>query len=206
MSAFVLAQTDSTGSQMDLQKDLQMDRKALPNSADGAFSKAYISIEVGEVYPFGDLIDAVENSYYGGIGFRYSYWENVDGFVSFNYSYFKPVPKGLVFDGAHQFTGRLGLDWKLPWIRPVVLGAGFACDWVRGDLDEDFSTDEVYMLPGGTLGDNETEFGWFARINVPLWNFEKMRIGFNLLWEELWTLPERSDMLSAGIYVERRIW
>jgi hypothetical protein len=28
----------------------------------------------------------------------------------------------------------------------------------------------------------------------------------NVLWEQLWTLPERSNMLTIGFYVERRIW
>ena len=59
------------------------------NPADSAFSKAYVSIEGGEMYPFGDLQDAVENSFYGGVGLRYSYWDDFDGFVHFNYAYVK---------------------------------------------------------------------------------------------------------------------
>ncbi|MCF0222831.1 MAG: hypothetical protein HUK20_01040, partial [Fibrobacter sp.] len=88
-------------------KDLDQDSVlALP--ADVAFSKIYVSVEGGEIYPWGDLIDAVENSLYGGVGFRYSYWDNADGFVSFAYSYFKPVPNSFV-NGVHQFSGKLGL-------------------------------------------------------------------------------------------------
>lgn len=176
------------------------------NPADGAFSKVAISIEGGEVYPWGDLIDAVENAYYVGLGVRYSYWDNVDGIVMFNYSYFKPVPDNVSFDGTHQFSGKLGLDWKLSLISPVILGGGFTCNWVRADLDDDVDKDETYKLPGGTLNDNETEFGWFARVNVPIFNFEKTKVGLNVLWEEVWTLPRRSDMLTAGLYVERSLW
>lgn len=175
-------------------------------AADEAFSHGYISIEGGEVYPWGDLEDAVENTFYAGFGFRYSYWNNVDGIVNFNYSYFKPVPEDVPYDGVHQFTGRVGLDWHLAMIRPIILGGGFTCNWTRADLDDDQKKNKLYRLPGGTLVDNETEFGWFARINVPLWNFEKMRVGFNFLWEEVWTLPERSNMLTAGLYIERRLW
>jgi len=176
------------------------------NPADVAFSKAFISVEAGEVYPWGDLQDAVENTYYAGVGFRYTYWENVDGVVMLNYSYFKPVPDDVVYDGVHQISGKLGFDWSWSLIRPIVLGAGFTCNWTRADLDDGVDKKEIYDFPGGSLGDNETEFGWYARINVPLWKFEKMRIGLNVLWEELWTLPERSDMLTAGIYVERSLW
>ena len=171
-----------------------------------AFSHAAVSIEGGEVYPFGNLVDAVENTYYGGFGFRYAYWENVDGIVMFDYSYFKPIPEAVPYYGVHQFTGKVGLDYRWPLIRPVVLGGGFVCNWTRADLGDDIDENEIYGKPGGTLGDNETEFGWFARMNVVLWNFEKYRIGFNFMWEELWTLPKRSNMLYAGLYVERKLW
>ena len=173
---------------------------------DIAFSKAYLGIEGGEVYPFGDLIDAVENTLYGGLNFRYSYWKNVDGVVMFHYAYFKPRPDVVPYDGVHQASGKLGLDWRFTAIHPMVFGGGFACNWTRADLDDDVVKDEIYEKPGGTLGDNETEFGWYARLNVVLWNLETYRVGFNFMWEEIWTLPKRSDMLYAGIYVERKLW
>ena len=175
--------------------------------ADSAFSHIYVSIEGGETYPFGDLIDAVENTFYGGFGFRYAYIENVDGFILFDYSYFKPVPENVKIYGAHQFSGKLGLDFKWKAVAPLAVGLGFVCDWVRADYDED-RIDELSFTsdPGGTLTDNETEFGWFARLNLPLIRHETYKVGFNALWKELWTLPKRSDMLSIGVYLERRIW
>ena len=176
------------------------------NVEDIAFSHAAISIEGGEVYPFGDLIDAVYNTYYGGLNFRYSYWENLDGVVMFHYSYFEPRPDVVPYDGVHQASGKLGLDWRLPAISPILLGGGFACNWTRADLDDDIVKDDIYGLPGGTLGDNETEFGWYARLNLVVWNTQNYRVGFNIMWEEIWTLPKRSDMLSAGLYIERKLW
>lgn len=172
---------------------------------DVAFSHAYVSVEGGEVYPFGELEDAVESALYGGVNFRYAYWDDVDGVVMFHYAYFKPRPHSVPYEGVHQFAGKVGLDWRWPVIAPVVIGAGFACNWTRADL-EDLTPGEIYAKPGGTLGDNETEFGWFAQLNIALLNFEKYRVGFNLMWEELWTLPKRSDMLYAGLYVERKLW
>lgn len=174
--------------------------------ADLAFSNAFVSIEAGEIYPFGDLIDAVENTAYVGLGFRYTYWENVDGFVKFDYSYFEPIPKEVTYDGVHQFSGKLGLDFKWPYLKPIIFGAGFTCNWTRADLDDAADKNALYSEPGGTLTDNETEFGWFARLNLPVLSTDNYRIGLNVLWEELWTLPERSDMLNVGVYVERRVW
>ena len=166
---------------------------------DIAFSHAYIGIEGGEVYPFGDLIDATDNTLYGGFNFRYSYWENVDGIVMFHYAYFKPRPDVVPYDGVHQASGKLGLDWHMPAISPIVLGGGFACNWTRADYEEKDKPD--FNSPGGTLTDNETEFGWFARLNLKVWNTENYRVGFNMMWEEIWTLPKRSDMLYVGFYV-----
>lgn len=176
------------------------------NPADVAFSSVAVSVEVGEVYPWGDLIDAVENSYYAGVGLRYSYWDNVDGVVMFNYSYFTPRPDYVKFYGVHQFSGKLGLDWKWKQLSPIIFGVGFSCSWTRADYDDDVDKKNLYSLPGGTLTDNETEFGWYARINIPLIHYEKFRFGLNVLWDELWTLPERSDMMTAGLYIERSLW
>ena len=174
---------------------------------DSSFSHIYVSVEGGEQYPFGDLVDAVENSFYGGFGFRYTYTENIDGFVLMDYSYIKPIPRGLKIYGAHQVSGKLGLDFKWKAIAPLAIGAGFVCDWVRGDYDDDEIDETSFNKDlGGTLTDNETEFGWFARVNLPLIRRETYRVGFNALWKELWTLPKRSEMLSMGVYFERRIW
>ena len=167
---------------------------------DITFSHFAVFLEGGEIYPMGDLMDAVENALYGGVGVRYTYWENVDGIVMFQYTYFKPRAD-IKYDGVHQFMGRVGVEWKWPTIRPVALGGGFTCSWARADA-ENFD----WMQQGGSLADNETEFGWYARISLPVFKFKEYSAGFHLMWERLWTLPKRSDMLSAGITFERSLW
>ncbi len=167
---------------------------------DISFSHLSVFLEGGEIYPMGDLMDAVENALYGGVGVRYTYWENVDGIVMFQYTYFKPMTD-IYYDGVHQFMGRVGLEWKWPLIQPVALGAGFTCSWTRADAEE-----HLYSAYGGTLTDNETEFGWYARISLPVIKREKFSVGFHVAWEQLWTLPKRSNMLSAGVTLERSIW
>lgn len=167
---------------------------------DVSFSHFAVFLEGGEIYPMGDLQDAVKNTLYGGVGVRYTYWDNVDGIVMFQYAYFKPRPK-IGYDGVHQFMGRVGADWKWSVIQPVVLGAGFTCSWTRADA-ENFGWAER----GGSLADNETEFGWYARISLPVFKFKEYSAGFHLMWERLWTLPKRSDMLSAGVTFERSLW
>ena len=171
---------------------------------DISFSHLSVFLEGGEIYPMGDLMDAVKNTLYGGVGVRYTYWENVDGIVMFQYAYFKPVPNDIEYDGVHQFMGRVGADWKWNAIRPVVLGAGFSCSWTRADIESKENFD--WHRRGGTLADNETEFGWYARISLPVFKYKEYSAGFHIMWEQLWTLPKRSNMLYAGITVERSIW
>ncbi len=167
---------------------------------DVSFSHFSVFLEGGEIYPMGDLMDAVENALYGGVGIHYTYWDNVDGVVMFQYTYFKPRPK-IYYDGVHQFMGRVGADWKWKTIHPVVLGGGFTCSWTRADAEE-----INYAKPGGTLTDNETEFGWYARISLPVFRYKEYSAGFHVMWEQLWTLPKSSNMLYAGLTFERSIW
>lgn len=169
-----------------------------------AFSKFYISIEGGEKYPFGDIVDAVDNALYVGISARYAYWEDFDGIIFFQYSYFEPHEKVPRIYGVHEVSGKLGLDYRWRLISPIALGVGFICNWTRADYDEKHRPH--FESRGGTLTDNETEFGWFARLNLPIFTLDNYRAGLNVLWEQLWTLPERSNMLSVGLYVERRLW
>ena len=181
--------------------------QSLPDSTkvqDVAFSNLYVSIEGGEKYPFGDLVDAVDNTYYLGLGVRYTYWEDFDGIILFQYAYFEPHGKIPRINGVHEVSGKLGLDYRWRLISPIAFGAGFLCNWTRADFDEDNKPD--FDSSGGTLTDNETEFGWFARLNLPIFTLNNYRAGLNVLWEQVWTLPERSNMLSVGLYVERRIW
>ena len=170
------------------------------------FSKFYVSIEGGEKYPFGDLVDAVDNAYYVGFGARYAYWEDFDGIILFQYSYFEPRGKIPHIYGVHEVSGKLGLDYRWRLISPLVVGAGFLCNWTRADYEGDKDQFNFRKDAGATLTDNETEFGWFARLNLPVFTLENYRAGLNVLWEQVWTLPERSNMLSVGLYVERRIW
>lgn len=184
-----------------LQNDpLQFRNDSLAVQADVSFSHLAVFLDGGEIYPMGDLMDAVKNTLYGGVGIRYTYWDDVDGIVMFQYAYFKPNTD-IYYDGVHQFMGRVGVDWKWKVIHPVVLGAGFTCNWTRADSEE-----EDYDKRGGTLTDNETEFGWYARISLPVFKYKEYSAGFHVMWEQLWTLPKRSNMLSAGITVERSLW
>ena len=176
-------------------------------SADSiAFSKFYISIEGGEKYPFGDLIDAVDDAFYVGLGARYAYWKDFDGIILFQYSYFEPHREIPRINGVHEVSGKLGLDYRWRLISPIAVGVGFICNWTRADYEGDKKQFDFKKDAGATLTDNETEFGWFARLNLPIFTLDDYRAGLNVLWEQVWTLPERSNMLSVGLYVERRIW
>jgi hypothetical protein len=93
----------------------------------------------------------------------------------------------------------VGVDYPLTLMHPVSLGAGFSCLWLRADGDDiDPKTT--------TLGDNESEFGWYARLVVPIVKTEKYNVGAHIYWESIWTEPETSNMLWFGLYIERKLW
>lgn len=180
---------------------------AAAQAQDSAFSHLSVSVNAGEVYPWGRLQDAVENTVYVGAGVRYTYWEDFDGIVQMDYSYFTPATKNQIIYGIHQVNGKLGLSYRNPNVKSVELGGGFLCSWTRADYDESKVNKKTFKKDaGGTLIDNETEFGWFLRLDLPVWKTENYRVGLNAEWQELWTLPKRSDMLYFGLFVERSIW
>ena len=43
-------------------------------------------------------------------------------------------------------------------------------------------------------------------MKIDIVKLEKYRFGLNVMWEEIWTLPKRSDLLYAGLYIERNLW
>lgn len=163
------------------------------------FSTMKVALEVGEIYPFFDLSDAIDNSVYVQGEFQYHYFKYFDGYLQFGYSYMNVIEKLADFPGVHQFNGRVGLLWNMPWVSVLRLGGGFSCIWARSDGGDPTAA------RGGMLSDNESEFGLHARLNLPVFRFSKWNLGFNAYWEQIWTKPDRSNMLWFGIYLERRI-
>lgn len=163
------------------------------------FSEMFIGIEGGELYPMGDLMDALDNALYAQLQFRYSYYKALDGYVHFGYSYLETTDDEIDFPGIHQFHGRVGLLWHVPRVESIRLGGGFSCIWARSDGGS------ASAKLGGTLSDNESEFGWHARLDLAAFRLENWNVGFNAYWEQIWTLPERSNTLWFGVYLERRL-
>ena len=167
--------------------------------AEKPFSEISIGLEGGEIIPLDILEDAIDNSLYGGLTLQYNYFKSLDGTLDFGYSYMNVITDKAKADGVHQFHGRLGLLWHIPYVPSVLLGGGFSCIWAR--LDGGNQNDKF----GGTLYDNESEFGINARLKLPVFRFEKYNMGLNFLWEQIWTTPERSNMIWVSVYFERRI-
>lgn len=163
------------------------------------FDKVYVGIEGGEIYPWGDLQDVLYNSWYGQFNARYNYFKSLDGYVQFGYTYFDISDDAIDFPGVHQFNGRVGLLWPVPKTPDFRIGGGFSCIWTRSDGGD------PKAKRGGMLSDNESEFGWNALVSLPIVSFEKWNVGVNAYWEQIWTAPERSNMLWIGFFIERRV-
>lgn len=175
---------------------------AEPNK-DYIFSEGYVSLEGGDVYPWGTIEDAIQSSLYGQGEFSYRYWENTYGIVQFGYTYFKTQDFFKRYPGLHQFHGRIGLEHQFSWMKPFFIGFGFTSVWVRADSEDD---DEDDKSAGVTLIDNESEFGAFLKAKFPIWKNKNYAIGLNIYWDYIWTLPEETNILWIGLFIQRRLW
>lgn len=163
-----------------------------------SFHDAFLALEGGAIYPNSDLGQVIDRSYYGLAEFRYSYFGPFFGVVQFGYAYMNTTDD-VAFPGVHQFNGRVGIDYPIQMAKPISIGGGFSCIWARADgPDEDTKTSTLY--------DNESEFGWYLRLDLPIVRTQNYRVGAKVYYETLWTLPNRSNMLWIGFYVERKLW
>lgn len=161
-------------------------------------SHAAVAVEVGALYLLDDSKEALDDTYYVLSEFEYSYFRRLTGVVQFGYAYLST--KGdLDYPGIHQVNGRVGLDYSLPFVEPVAVGGGFSCIWMRAD-------DDGGDASASTLDDNETEFGAYVRLNLPILNFGNWRVGAKVYYENLWTEPETSETAWFGFYVQRHLW
>ena len=160
------------------------------------FSHAALAMEGGVLYLLDDASQGFEDSYYGLLELDYSFFRNWVGIVQFGYSYL-PTKSGVSYDGTHMAIGRVSLDYPIPFIKPVLVGAGFSCIWMRAEGGD---------LSKTTLEDNESEFGFFARLNLPIISTQKWRLGAKVSFERLWPAPETSETVLFGFYIQRQIW
>lgn len=152
-----------------------------------------IELEGGRVNPVGDLQNEVGASYFGGWGVGYQYASDLTFFLQGNYAYLPA--ESAHFAGLHQMMGRASIEYAPSVIHPLRVGGGFSLAFVRGDdIDEQAQS---YMLY-----DNESEFGWHVRLDMPVILQPRWRAGFRAYWDEIWTDPEVSDLLWLGVYME----
>lgn len=171
-----------------------------PADSSDLLKHAFVSLEGGALYPLDDEQDVVTSrNYYSLLEFRYAYFEDISGVVQFGYAYYHTKGDSIAFPGVHQFNGRVGLDFPLSRVKPISVGTGFSCDWMRAD-----GTSEE--TKNSTLGDNETEFGWYVRLDLPVILTANYRAGVHTYFEQIWTEPDLSNIIWVGIYVERKLW
>ncbi len=155
-----------------------------------------LSVETGMVQPWGDLELVVDDALYGDMGLVYAYAPGLDFYAQAGYAYM-PVQADY-FAGLHQLNGRAGLQCSPSWLSPMQVGAGLSLVFVRGDSTDTRAVE--YMLY-----DNESEFGWHARLGMPVVRWQGSSMGFRVHWEHIWTKPA-SQLLWLGLYMEGAPW
>jgi len=171
---------------------------AKKDSASVEFAHVSIAVEGGALYLLDDAGRNLDDSYYGLWELDYTFFRSWIGVVQMGYAYL-PTTGDVSFSGIHQVNGRIGLDYPLPFVKPIALGVGFSCIWMRAD-------DDGGNASKSSLIDNESEFGFYARLNLPILNWDKWRVGARIYFERLWTAPETSETAWFGFYLQRNLW
>lgn len=171
---------------------------AKTDSTSVEFDHASLALEGGALYLLDDAGLNLDDTYYGLWEFDYTFFRDLIGVVQMGYAYLTTTGN-VAYHGIHQVNGRIGVDYPLPFVKPIALGAGFSCVWMRAD-------DESGNTNGSSLTDNESEFGFYARLNLPILNWDKWRVGARVYFERLWTAPETSETAWFGFYLQRNLW
>lgn len=171
---------------------------AKENSSSVEFAHASIAVEGGALYLLDDARQNLDDTYYGLWEVNYSFFRTWVGVIQMGYAYLSTTGD-VTFSGIHQVNGRIGLDYPLPFVKPISLGAGFSCIWMRADDVTDENSKS-------SLIDNESEFGFYARLNLPILNWDKWRLGAKVYFERIWTAPETSETAWFGFYLQRNLW
>jgi hypothetical protein len=154
-----------------------------------------LSLEGGVSQFLGDLQDEIKTSPYGGAGLEYGLSYYTTGYLQGSYSYLK-LKNNADFSGLHQFIGRAGLETSEHVFNFASVGLGISLAGVRGNAAT--SEAENYML-----NSSESEFGWNALLKLKILKFEKFTLGARFYYDRIWTKPKNSNLLQAGIFIEK---
>jgi len=144
------------------------------------------SVEGGLNYFVGSLQKEIKNAPYFGAGFALGLSDYTSGYLQGSYSYLH-LKNNSDFKGLHQFIGRAGIEIY------ELLGVGISLAGIRGNSATPQA--ENYMLAS-----SESEFGWDFHLKLNLFKLKSWAFGAKLHYDIIWTSPQNSHILQAGIF------
>lgn len=163
-----------------------------------AFDHAQLQLEGGAVQPLFSLSRnfGPTPQVQGSIRFEYS--EHISSRVALGYAKLT----GWDVSDLHFAHGDVGLDWALPVCREFDVGAGVSLFFVRADP----TPSQEEAVQAYQLYDNESEFGWHIRLAYTVWKTERFSLHVGAMYHQIWTSPEQSHLLWAGLGGEFQLW
>jgi hypothetical protein len=166
------------------------------------FEHAAISVEAGGLMFLGTLGDSIHPALQGTGNLHFSYSEQLQSRLSLTYANLQ----GWEFGALRYVEAGAGLDWKVPYTGGLEFGAGILLFFVRANPASQAELDTL-INTGYQLADNESEFGWHARISYPIVTIFTRCTFFAVgHFSNAWTLPVSSRSLSAGLGSEIALW
>lgn len=152
------------------------------------FEHSWLQISSGAVFPLGNLRDTLATAPQVRLEWQTSYVHQHQMYLEMTYAQLTGWSQGKL----HLVTAHAGLQTRVPVI-PLTAGLGVSLFYARTVEGQDPSA------PFFQIHDNESEFGWNARLRWHLWQKNAWSVWLGTSYEEAWTLPRHSRLLWVGL-------
>lgn len=163
-----------------------------------AFDHAKVQMEGGAVQPLFSLSHHFGPTPQGRGMVQFEYAENLSSRVGFAYAKLK----GWEVSDIHFAQGDVGLDWQIPHARSLQVGGGISLFFVRADPTP-AQEEAVFAYQ---LYDNESEFGWHARIAFTVWQSQRFSCHVASMYHQVWSRPQATHFVWIGLGGGFALW
>ncbi|HSQ42267.1 MAG TPA: hypothetical protein VLM37_08325 [Fibrobacteraceae bacterium] len=159
------------------------------------FQTIRFGAETGVLQPVGNLYDVFNRVPQVRLSANFPYTKHWNWRASLAYAHLT----GWEETEVHHITASLGLDAEIPHCAGLQIGAGIGLFFVRADPN---SAQKDSVMSTYQLGDNESEFGWTLRTQMPVWRWSWGRLFLSMDYLHAWTQPQASHLLDGGVGLE----
>lgn len=160
------------------------------------FSFGRVELSLGQRMPQKNLYDVLEKSPAFQLGMQFGYYESAHFPVHFRMeaSYAEMKHPRVDF---HNAIGRIGFDWDFFQRYHSELGTGLTMHFLRASEARE---------EGLLLEDNESDYGWYFRLQPMAMDWGRFRLGLEAHYDIVWSSPRASHFVQVAVKTGWRLW